>query len=44
MIHVKNSKYDFKQLDITIDRYIVDSTTGNSNDPHIHSESSPYNA
>ena len=37
MTYVKNSKSDFKQLDITIDRYIVDSTTGNSNDPHIHS-------
>ena len=35
MTYVKNSKYDFKQLDITIDRYIVDSTTGNSNDQHI---------
>ena len=38
MIHVKNSKYDFKQLDITIDRYIIDSTTGNSNDQYIYSE------
>lgn len=44
MTYIKNSKYDFKQLDITIDRYIVDSTTGNSNDQYILFGNHSYNA
>ena len=44
MTYVKNSKYDFKQLDITIDRYIIDSTTGNSNDQYILFGNHSYNA
>ena len=35
LAYVKNSGFDFKALDITIDRYIIDSTTGNSNDQYI---------
>lgn len=44
LAYIKNSKYNFKQLDITVDRYIVDSTTGNSNDQYILFGNQSYNA
>jgi len=43
LAYVKNSKYDFKQLDVTVDRYIIDSTTGNSNDQYILFGNQTYN-
>lgn len=44
LTYVKNSKFDFKQLDITIDRYIIDSVTGNSNDQYLLFGNHSYNA
>lgn len=33
--NIKASGFDFKQFDFDIDRYIIDSTTGNSNEQYI---------
>jgi hypothetical protein len=35
LLNIKNSEFDFKDLDFDIDRYIIDSTTGNSNEQYI---------
>ena len=35
MITLRNRTYDFKDLDIEIDRYTVDSVVGNSTDQYI---------
>tara|TARA_B100000902_G_scaffold392549_1_gene445127 strand:+ start:536 stop:2998 length:2463 start_codon:yes stop_codon:yes gene_type:complete len=44
MITLRNRTYDFKDLDIEIDRYIVDSVVGNSNDQYILFGKYNYNA
>ncbi len=44
MISLRNRTYDFKDLDIEIDRYIVDSVVGNSNDQYILFGKYNYNA
>ena len=44
MITLRNRTYDFKDLDIEIDRYIVDSVVGNSNDQYIVFGKYNYNA
>jgi hypothetical protein len=35
LLNIKNRNFDFKQIDYVIDRYIIDSVTGNSNDKYI---------
>jgi len=35
MDNIKNSQFNFKQLDYTIDRYIIDSVTGDSSDKYL---------
>lgn len=35
LLNIKNSDFDFKQFDFDIDRYIIDSTVGNSNEQYI---------
>jgi hypothetical protein len=35
MLNIKNSNFDFKQLDYTIDRYIIDSITGEYADKYL---------
>ena len=35
LLNIKNSGFDFKNIDFDIDRYIIDSTTGNSNEQYI---------
>ena len=44
MITLRNRTYDFKDLDIEIDRYTVDSVVGNSNDQYIVFGKYNYNA
>ena len=44
LTNVKNSNFDFKTLDVEIDRYIVDSTTGTSNEQYILFANYDYNA
>ena len=44
MINLRNRTYDFKDLDIEIDRYIVDSVVGDSNDQYIVFGKYNYNA
>jgi|TARA_B100001094_G_C18189490_1_gene806141 hypothetical protein len=44
LANVRNSKFDFKTLDIEVDRYIVDSTTGDSNEQYILFANYGYNA
>lgn len=34
-LNIENSGFDFKSLDIVLDRYIIDSTQGNSNEQYI---------
>ena len=34
-LNIENSDFDFKQLDIVLDRYLIDSTEGNSNEQYI---------
>ena len=34
-LNVKNSGFDFNNIDFDIDRYLIDSTTGNSNEQYI---------
>ncbi len=38
-----NSNYDFKQISYDVDRYIIDSTTGNSNEQYIIFANYPFN-
>jgi hypothetical protein len=35
ILNIKNSGFNFKQLDYTVDRYIIDSVTGYSNDKYL---------
>jgi hypothetical protein len=35
LLNIKYSKFDFKNLDYTVDRYIIDSVTGESSDKYI---------
>ena len=35
MLNIKNANFNFKTIDFDIDRYIIDSTTGSSNDQYI---------
>jgi hypothetical protein len=35
LLNIKNSGFDFKQLDYTIDRYIIDSVTGEYTDKYL---------
>jgi hypothetical protein len=35
LINIKYSGFDFKNLDYTVDRYIIDSVTGYSNDKYL---------
>jgi hypothetical protein len=35
MLNIKNNNFNFKTIDFDIDRYIIDSTTGSSNDQYI---------
>ena len=35
MLNIKFSGFDFKNLDYTVDRYIIDSVTGNGNDKYL---------
>jgi hypothetical protein len=35
ILNIKNSNFDFRQLDIEIERYNIDSTNGNSNEQYI---------
>lgn len=44
LTNINNSGFDFKKLDIEVDRYIVDSTTGNSNEQYILFANYEYNA
>ena len=44
LLTLKNNAYDLKDLDLEIDRYIVDSTTGKSGDQYILFENFEYNA
>ena len=44
MITLRNRTYDFKDLDIEIDRYTIDSVVGNSTDQYIVFGKHNYNA
>tara|TARA_B110000240_G_C13508901_1_gene457960 strand:- start:1218 stop:4565 length:3348 start_codon:yes stop_codon:yes gene_type:complete len=44
LTNVKNSNFDFKTLDVEVDRYIVDSTTGDSNEQYVLFANYNYNA
>jgi hypothetical protein len=35
ILNIKNSSFDFKALDITVDRYIIDSITGDNTDKYL---------
>ena len=35
MLNIKFSGFDFKTLDYTIDRYVIDSVEGNSSDKYL---------
>jgi hypothetical protein len=35
LLNIKNSAFDFKTLDYTVDRYIIDSVTGSINDKYL---------
>jgi hypothetical protein len=35
LLNIQNNGFDFRQLDFEIDRYIIDNTTGNSNEQYI---------
>ena len=43
LLRIKNRKFDFKQFDFDVDRYIIDSTTGNSNESYIVFQNYEYN-
>ena len=42
-LRIKNRKFDCKQFDFDVDRYIIDSTTGNSNESYIVFQNYEYN-
>ncbi len=35
LLNIKYSEFNFKNLDYTIDRYIIDSVTGNASDKYL---------
>ena len=35
LLNIKNSDFDFSKINFTVDRYIIDSTKGNSNEQYI---------
>ena len=35
LLNIQNNGFDFRQLDFEIDRYVIDNTTGNSNEQYI---------
>ena len=43
LLNIKNSNFDFSNINFTIDRYIIDSTKGNSNDQYILFANYDYN-
>ena len=43
LLNITNSGFDFKNLDFEIDRYIVDATTGNSDEQYIAFGNYQYN-
>ena len=43
LLNIKNSGFDFSQLDLTADRYIIDSTTGISQEQYILFANYQYN-
>ena len=43
LLRIKNRKFDFKQFDFDVDKYIIDSTTGNSNESYIVFQNYEYN-
>jgi hypothetical protein len=43
LLNIKNSGFDFKLLDIEVDRYTIDSTTNNSEDQYIAFANYQYN-
>ena len=43
MLRIRNSQFDFKQFDFEVDRYLIDSTTGNSNESYIVFQNYEFN-
>jgi hypothetical protein len=43
ILNIKNTDYDFKNIDFEIDRYIIDTTQGNSDEQYILFASYQYN-
>jgi len=43
LLRIKNKKFDFKQFNFDVDRYIIDSTTGNGNESYIVFQNYEYN-
>jgi hypothetical protein len=43
LLNIKNSNFDFTQINFTIDRYIIDSTKGNSDEQYILFANYDYN-
>jgi len=43
LLRIKNRKFDFKQFNFDVDRYIIDSTTGNGNESYIVFQNYEYN-
>lgn len=41
--NIENANFDFKQINYDVDRYIIDSTTGNSNEQYIVFANYPFN-
>lgn len=44
LLNLKNRNFDFKTIDFDIDRYIIDSTVGNSNEQYILFANYQFNA
>lgn len=43
LLNLQNRNFDFKQLDLTVDRYVIDSTTGTSAEQYILFANYEYN-
>ncbi len=43
LLRIKNRNFDFKQFDFDVDRYIIDSVTGNSNESYIVFQNYEFN-
>jgi hypothetical protein len=41
--NIENSDFDFRKINYDIDRFIIDSTTGNSNEQYIIFANYPFN-